>query len=509
MTKPIGIDLGTTMSAMAQVDETGQPRMIPNNKGKTLTPSAILIRGDERTVGEPARNSALARPDNVVMFVKREMDNPDPEFRFEADGKTFTPEDLSALILLKLKQDAEKALGEDVPSAVITVPAYFADLERNRTRMAGKIAGLDVIDIINEPTAAAIAYGLSRDRRDRKILVYDLGGGTFDITIMAVEGGDLRVLTSNGDRHLGGVDFDEALATYFAEKFEAKWAVRPLDDPRSYQDFRDKAENAKIDLSDTSEVPVSLTADGKVLDLDVTRSDFERLIAHYIDRTKSLTEQAIRDAGLSAGQIDTVLLVGGSIRIPAVRQMVRDLVNKEPETGINPDEVVAIGAAVYAANERGVAVRDTAGRVLPPATVRNVTAHSLGIKVQDRMGGPDRNAKLIRKDSLIPASGSDVFSTVEDNQTAVRITILQGEHDDPAECVLVGDGAMLTGIPPQPAGAPQITVTLEYDKSGIVHVHARDNASGQEVRADIEYKALVSGAAVQEAIARIEQAKVQ
>jgi molecular chaperone DnaK len=339
--------------------------------------------------------------------------------------------------------------------------------------------------------------------------VYDLGGGTFDITIMAVEGGDLRVLTSNGDRMLGGVDFDEALAAYFAEKFEARFGVRPLDEPRSYQSFRDTAESAKINLSDTDEVPVSLTADGHVLDLDLRRSDFERLIRHYIEQTRLLTKQALADARLDEpGQIDNVLLVGGSTRIPAVWRMVRDLVGKEPETGINPDEVVAIGAAVYAANERGVAVRDTAGRELPPARVRNVTAHSLGVEVQNP-DGTMRNERLIKKDSPIPASGSDIFSTVRDNQTSVNIRILQGEDDDPAECVKVGDGCVLDGIPPQPRGVPQIAVTLEYDKSGIVHVHARDNATGREVRAAIEYAALLTGEAIQQAIARIEQAKVK
>ena len=479
--------------------------MIPNNKGKTLTPwRSSYAATSGSSASWPVTRSA--RPENVVMFVKRQMDKPD--YRFKCDGSEYTAEELSALILRKLKQDAEKTLGEQVPSAVVTVPAYFADLERNRTRAAGKIAGLDVIDIINKPTAAAIAYGLSRDRRDRKILVYDLGGGTFDITIMAVDGGDLRVLTSNGDRKLGGVDFDEVLANYFAEKFQAKFGVQPLDEPRSYQSFRDTAESAKINLSDTDEVPVSLTASGQVLDLDLRRSDFEGLIRHYIDQTRLLTEQALADAHLGPGQIDNVLLVGGSTRIPAVQQMVRDLVGKEPESGVNPDEVVAIGAAVYAANERGVAVRDTTGRELPAAKIRNVTAHSLGVEVQ-MPDGRTRNVRLIGKDSPIPAGGSDTFSTVQDNQTSVNVTILQGEDDDPAECVKVGDGCVLDGIPPQPRGMPQIAVTLEYDKSGIVNVHARDQTSGREVRAAIEYKALLTGEAVQQAMARIEQAKVQ
>ena len=507
MTKPIGIDLGTTMSAMAVVDDHGQPQMIHNNKGQTLTPSAILIRGDERIVGEPARNSAVARPQHVVMFVKREMDKPDYVFVAE-DGTRFTPEELSGLILRKLKQDAEAALGAEVRPAVITVPAYFGDLERKRTRTAGEIAGLDVIDIINEPTAAAVAYGLSAAGRDGTILVYDLGGGTFDVTIMAVEGGDLRVLTSNGHHHLGGTDFDEALAAYFAERFESEHGMQPLDDPRFYQDFRDRAEKAKIDLSDAGETFVNLSASGQFLDLELQRSEFERLIAHYIDQTQSLTEQALTDAGVEPGDIDKVLLVGGSTRIPAVQQMVRELMGREPEIGINPDEVVAIGAAVYAANERGVTVRDATGKVRPPAKFSNVTAHSLGIVVHDEEGRR-RNGKLIQKDSPIPARGEDVFSTREDNQTAVRIEILQGEDDDPDECIKVGDAGVLTGIPPLPRGVPRIVVTLEYDKSGIVHVHAQDEGSGKELRATIEYPALMSGAAVRQARSRVEQAKVR
>jgi molecular chaperone DnaK len=506
MAKPIGIDLGTTMSAMAVVDQLGQPAMIRNNKGETLTPSAILFRGEERVVGKPARNSALARPDQVIMFVKRKMD--DPEFGWTCDGHSYSAEELSGLILRKLRQDAEEALGEEVRDAVITVPAYFADLERNRTRAAGKIAGLNVIDIINEPTAAAIAYGLNRQQDSQKILVYDLGGGTFDVTIMAVADGSLSVLTSNGHRQLGGVDFDEALATWFAEEFKANFDIWPLDDRRSYQQFRDEAEKVKIDLSDAEEVSVGLSAGGQFLELDVQRSRFESLIGHLIDQTRALTEKVLSDAGLDPAQIDKVLLVGGSTRIPAVRHMVRELIGREPEAGINPDEVVALGAAIYAANERGVAVRDTTGRELPPARIRNVTAHSLGVVVQDFDGSP-RHEKLIPKDSVIPASGQRDFSTVQDNQPFVDIVILQGEDDDPSECIKVGDGGRLDGIPPQPRGVPRVSVTLEYDKSGIVHVHARESTSGKEITTTIEYNALLSGPEMQRAMARVEQAKVQ
>lgn len=504
MNKPIGIDLGTTMSAMAIVDDHGQPQMIHNNKGETLTPSAILFRGDERVVGQPARNSAVARPNQVAMFIKREMNNEDYVFHGE-DGHAYPPEELSALILSKLKQDAEAALGIEVRQAVVTVPAYFVDLDRNRTRVAGEIAGLEVIDIINEPTAAAIAYGLTVAREDATILVYDLGGGTFDVTVMAIESGDLRVLATGGNRYLGGTDFDEALARDFAERFKAEHGVDPLDDPRFYQDFRDKAEKAKIDLSDTGETYVNLSA-GQFLDFELRRSDFEGLIAHYIDQTQALTEEVLHDAGVTPQQIDRILLVGGSTRIPAVQRMVRDLLGAEPETGLNPDEAVAIGAAVYAANERGVAVRDATGKVRPPATLTNVTAHSLGIVVDD--DGTPRNSRLIDKNSPIPARGEDTYSTVEDNQNSVRIVILQGEHDDPEDCIKVGDAGVLTGIPPQPRGVPQILVTLEYDKSGIVHVYARDTGSGRELRATIEYPALMSGAAVREAIARVERSRV-
>ena len=506
MTKPIGIDLGTTMSAMAVVDELGQPMMIHNNQGERLTPSAILFRGEETVVGRQARNSAIARPDKVVVFVKREMGN--PTYKFRCDGQEYTAEELSGIILRKLKQDAEAALGQEVREAVITVPAYFGDLERNRTRTAGQIAGLDVIDIINEPTAAAIAYGLSRRGEDQKILVYDLGGGTFDVTIMSSEGGDLRVLTTNGHRKLGGVDFDEKLAEYFAETFETRFGVRPLDEPRSYQDFRDRAEKAKIDLSDAEVADVDLSAGGQLLDLEVQRQQFERLIAHYIDQTQALTEKALSDAGLGPDQIDKVLLVGGSTRIPVVQRMVRSLMGKKPEIGINPDEVVAIGAAVYAANESGVTVRDTAGRELPPARFHDVTAHSLGIVAKDS-DDRDRNFRLIQKDSPIPASGQDTFTTHSDNQSEVLIKILQGEDDDPEMCVEVGDAGVLSGIPPRPRGIPQILVTFEYDKSGIVHVQAREDESGKELSATIEYPALMSATEVQLAIARVARTKVR
>ena len=417
MGKAIGIDLGTTMSAMAIVDATGRPSIITNKEGQRLTPSAILIRGDERIVGERAKRAAVAKPNNVAQFVKRSMCDADWVFTDEQDH-THRPEELSALILKKLKQDAELSLGAEVTDAVITVPAYFADLERNRTRQAGEIAGFKVLAIINEPTAAAIAYGLCASQANITMLVYDLGGGTFDVTIQKVQGPqDLTELTSDGNRFLGGADFDAELAKHFVEQFEAKHRVdlKEVGTLSSDQDFRDRAEQAKIDLSADSEVYVSLSAAGKPLDLTVRRADFEKLIAHYVDQTEDLTKKALEAAGLTWKQIDKVMLVGGSTRIPKVREMVRALTGKEAETGINPDEVVALGAAVYAANLTGITVRSERGQALPPVEFRNVTAHSLGIVATRSDDKRLYNAKIIQKDTEVPAECKDSFTTVEDN----------------------------------------------------------------------------------------------
>lgn len=510
MGKAIGIDLGTTMSAMAYVDEMGRPVMKPNREGKNLTPSAVLIRGEERSVGERAKRAAVARPHNVFQFIKRRMCDPDFVF-IDENEQAHRPEELSALILKKLKQDAEQALGEEVTEAVITVPAYFADLERNRTRQAGEIAGFKVLDIINEPTAAAIAYGLGKAEKDMTILVYDLGGGTFDVTIMRViSPQELRVLTSGGDRFLGGADFDATLSNYFVQLFEQKHGVnyKEVGDLQSDQDFRDKAEQSKIDLSADTEVYVTLSAAGKLLDVTLTREEFERLIKSDIDKTEDLTKDALKAAKLSWKDVDKVLLVGGSTRIPRVRDMVRTLTGKEPEMGFNPDEVVALGAAVYAANLSGVTVRNEKGEKLDRVKFHNVTAHSLGIIATDSNTKEPYNAKIILKDAEIPAKATEMFSTVEDNQTSVMLQIIQGEDKDPEHCIKVGEAGRLDGISPLPKGVPQIEVTLEYDESGIVQLHARELASGRELKAEIEYTALMSKEDVQKTAEKIGRLKV-
>jgi molecular chaperone DnaK len=508
MAKAIGIDLGTTMSAMAYVNDVGKPEIIPNSEGERLTPSAIRIRGGERVVGRKAKNSAVADPENVFRFIKRYMSDPKHIFQDES-GQQYRPEELSALILKKLKQNAEKALGEEVKQAVITVPAYFGDLERQRTKQAGEIAGFEVLDIINEPTAAAIAYGLKQTQDNLTILVYDLGGGTFDVTIMRVEGeGELTVLSSDGDKYLGGKDFDEAICKFFAEQFQAKHQVDPLAESlQTYQDFMLKAEAAKIDLSGDVETPVNLTAQGKTHNLDFTLEDFEKLISSGIAKTQGLTEDVLSDAKLDWGKVDRVLLVGGSTRIPLAQKMLKELTGKEPEMGINPDEVVAVGAAIYAAGLGGIPVRGAGGKALPSLKIRNVTAHSLGIITENEQG-KEINSKLILKNTQIPAEEEGIFTTIKDNQTEVRLQIIQGEDENPEYCTKVGDAAVLKGIPPQPKGKPQIKVWLSYDPSGIIHLRAEDLGSSSQISAEIENKALLSGEELKRATAEVAALRV-
>jgi molecular chaperone DnaK len=507
----IGIDLGTTMSAMAIVDPNlGRPVMIHNHEGQTLTPSAVLVRGEERVVGDSAKRAAIARPDNVFQFIKRAMCEPDFVFT-DADEKTHRPEELSALILKKLKQDAEHALGTEVTDAVITVPAYFADLERNRTKQAGAVAGFNVLDIINEPTAAALAYGIGKGEPDKTILVYDLGGGTFDVTIMKMIGRDeLQVLTSGGHKSLGGADFDKDLSNHFVQKFEAAHSVdfKKSGNLRIDREFREKAEKAKIDLSSNTEVDVSLSALGKVLDLTLKRAEFEDIIRSHIDLTRDLTKDALKVAGLDWRDIDKVLLVGGSTRIPMVRGMVQELTGKRPEMGFNPDEVVALGAAIYTANLRGEKVRDDRGRTLEPVRVRNVTAHSLGIIVRDEAGEKEMNSIIIKKDTELPAENTERdYRTIEDNQTNVRLQVIQGEDEDPEHCTKVGE-AVLREIPAQPKGVARIDVTLGYDASGIITLYAKEQRSGRDVRSEIECPGLMSEAQIERATERVGGLKV-
>ncbi|MEH2306822.1 Hsp70 family protein [Nostoc sp.] len=502
MAKVIGIDLGTTMSAMAYIDDMGRPAIIPNAEGHNLTPSVIMIRGDERVVGRTAKNAAVARPKNVIQFIKRKMSEPDYVFTDE-NGQEHRPEELSALILKKLKQDAEKRLGEEVKQAVITVPAYFADLERQRTKQAGEIAGFEVLDIINEPTAAAIAYGIEKAQDGINIFVYDLGGGTFDATLMQVGTGELRVLATDGNKLLGGYDFDEEICQFFAEQFRQKHDLDPLENLQIYQKFLTEAETAKVNLSADVETYVNLTAEGKVHDFTLKREQFENLIEHHINQTLFLSKRVLSDAHLDWEQVNKVLLVGGSTRIPLVQNKVKDLTKKEPETGFNPDEVVALGAAIYAAGLAGETVRKPGGKAIAPVKVRNVTAHSLGIITKNAETDKDINSKLIFKNTEIPAKGEGNFTTIKDNQTEVEIQIIQGEDENPENCDKVGDAGLLTGIPPQPKGVPQIEVSLSYDESGFVYLYARELESGKKITAKIKNHALLSREEVKRASEKV------
>ncbi|MBS4194738.1 molecular chaperone DnaK [Lederbergia citri] len=466
MSKIIGIDLGTTNSCVA-VLEGGEPKVIPNPEGNRTTPSVIAFKNGERQVGEVAKRQAITNP-NTVMSIKRHMGT---QYKQEIEGKEYTPQELSAAILQYLKSYAEDYLGEKVEKAVITVPAYFNDAERQATKDAGTIAGLEVERIINEPTAAALAYGLDKTDEDQTILVYDLGGGTFDVSIMELGDGVFEVLATAGDNRLGGDDFDEVIIDYLVQEFRKENGIDLSKDKMALQRLKDAAEKAKKDLSGVSSTQISLPfitageAGPLHLEINLTRAKFDELTANLVERTMGPTRQALKDAGKSAADIDKVILVGGSTRIPAVQEAIRKETGKDPHRGVNPDEVVAMGAAI----QGGVLTGDVKDVVL-----LDVTPLSLGIET---MGGVF--TKLIDRNTTIPTSKAQVFSTAADNQTAVDIHVLQGERPMAADNKTLGR-FQLSDIPPAPRGIPQIEVKFDIDKNGIVNVSAKDLGTGKE-----------------------------
>lgn len=468
MSKVIGIDLGTTNSCVA-VLEGGEPVVIANREGLRTTPSVVAFTKDgERIVGEPAKRQAVTNPDRTISSIKREMGR---DYKVNIDGKEYTPQDISAIILQKLKSDAESYLGQKVTEAVITVPAYFTDAQRQATKDAGRIAGLDVKRIINEPTAASIAYGFDKDGKDEKILVFDLGGGTFDVSILEIGDGAFEVLSTSGNNKLGGDDFDDVIVNYIADDFKKSEGVDLRTDKMSLQRLKDAAEKAKKELSSTLTTNINLpfitaTQDGpKHLNLDLSRAKFDELTKHLVDKTMEPTKKAMQDAGLSNNDIDKVILVGGSTRIPAVQEAVKKITGKEPHKGINPDESVALGAAVQA----GVLTGEVQDIIL-----LDVTPLSLGIET---LGGV--STTIIERNTTIPTRKSQVFSTATDNQTAVDIHVLQGERAMAADNTTLGR-FQLGNIPPAPKGVPQIEVTFDIDANGIVHVTAKDQGTGKE-----------------------------
>ncbi|MGL4874522.1 MAG: molecular chaperone DnaK [Clostridium sp.] len=493
MAKIIGIDLGTTNSCVA-VMEGGEPVVITNAEGARTTPSVVSFQANgERLVGQVAKRQAITNPDKTIISIKRHMGT---DFKVKVDDKNYTPQEISAMVLQKLKADAESYLGETVTQAVITVPAYFNDAERQATKDAGRIAGLEVLRIINEPTAAALAYGLDKTEKEEKVLVYDLGGGTFDVSILELGDGVFEVLSTNGDTKLGGDDFDNKVMDFIADTFKAENGIDLRNDKMALQRLKEAAEKAKIELSSSTQTNINLpfiTADAtgpKHIDLNLTRAKFNELTHDLVQRSIEPMKKALTDAGLSINEIDKVILVGGSTRIPAVQEAVKNYTGQEPSKGVNPDECVAIGAAVQAGVLTGE-VKDV--------LLLDVTPLTLGIET---LGGVA--TALIERNTTIPAKKSQTFSTAADSQTSVEIHIVQGERQMAADNKTLGRFT-LSGIAPAPRGIPQIEVTFDIDANGIVKVSAMDKGTGKEANVTIAASTNLSDDEIDKAVKEAEK----
>lgn len=493
MSKVIGIDLGTTNSCVA-VMEGGDPVVIANSEGSRTTPSVVSFQANgERLVGQVAKRQAITNPDRTISSIKRHMGT---DYKVDIDGKKFTPQEISAIILQKIKADAEAYIGEKVTQAVITVPAYFNDSQRQATKDAGKIAGLEVLRIINEPTAASLAYGLDKQEHNQKILVYDLGGGTFDVSILELGDGVFEVKSTNGNTHLGGDDFDQRVMNYIADTFKKDNGIDLRNDKMALQRLKEAAEKAKIELSSSMQTNINLpfiTADAtgpKHIDMTLTRAKFNELTHDLVESTIEPMRKALQDAGLSINNIDKVILVGGSTRIPAVTEAVKNFTGKEPSKGVNPDECVAVGAAIQA----GVLTGDVKDILL-----LDVTPLSLGVETYGGVATP-----LIPRNTTIPTRKSQVFTTAADGQTEVEIHVVQGERPMAADNKTLGR-FNLGGIAPAPRGIPQIEVTYDIDANGIVNVSAKDKATGKEAKITITASTNLTDAEIDKAVKEAEK----
>jgi len=469
----VGIDLGTTNSVIAWMKPDGAIEVIPNAEGNRTTPSIVsFTKTGEILVGEPAKRQLILNSDRTIKSIKRKMGS---DYKVRIDDKEYTPQEISAYILKKLKKDAEEYLGGEIKKAVITCPAYFNDAQRQATKEAGIIAGLEVLRIINEPTAAALAYGLDKMEGERKVLVYDLGGGTFDVSILEIGGGVIQVVATSGNNHLGGDDFDQRIIDYLADEFKKQYGVDLRNDKQALQRLRDAAEKAKIELSSKLETDISLpyitaTAEGPLhLEMKLTRAMFESLTRDLVEKTREPIERALNDAKLSPQDIDEIILVGGMTRVPMVQKFIKDIFGKEPNKSVNPDEAVAIGAAIQAAILAG-----TEGAKDKDVVLVDVTPLTLGVEVKGGLLEP-----VIPRNTTIPVKKSKVFTTAEDGQTSVEVRVYQGERAMARDNIFLGS-FQLVGIPPAPRGVPQIEVTFDIDSDGIVHVSAKDLGTGKE-----------------------------
>lgn len=484
MGKVVGIDLGTTYSAISYINEYGKPEILTNREGERITPSVVLFEGEDPIVGSIAKRSAVANPFNVIQFVKRQMGDKSWKFRTEM-AEAYTPEEISAMILRRLKEDAETMLGETIEDAVVTVPAYFDDAQRKSTQDAGRIAGLNVLRIINEPTAAALAYGLDKLHQPQTILVYDLGGGTFDVIIMKLSPDGLRVLATGGIKNLGGFDWDNAIMNYLNEEFRKQGGVDLLDDPMLEQDLREKAEIAKKTLSSRERTTVFLSTSGVNASIPLTRQIFEDITSNLVKQTQKVMQFVLEDANLDWSDLDRILMVGGSTRMKAIPESIYNLTGIKPSVDVNPDEVVAMGAAI-----QGVMLHAKLGkgdlnnsRPIPMVDVKDVNSHSLGVVALDDQGN-EVNSIVLKKDTIIPSRVSGHYTTTVDMQTQLHIQVTEGEDTDLEYVKIVGEG--MIDLPEYPKGSP-LEVIFEYDSDGIIHLTVIDSSKDELIgELDIE-----------------------